>query len=443
MSLTDKVKGLFRPPPDPRPGITHFRGEGELASVRLHLRIEPDHRGVLVVNAAKILHLNETAAEMAEMILQGVEPAAAARRLNRRFKAKTDVLRRDYEDLREKIMTLASRNDICPVTYLGVDRVEPFESRATVPHRLDLALTYHCNNLCGHCYVARPREVPSLPRDQWLRVIDQAWELGVPQLIFTGGEATLHDDLALFIAKAEELGQVTGLITNGRKLADGEYVDKLFRAGLDHVQITLESHAAAIHDAMVGVTGAHAETVQGIRHVVAAGAYVLTNTTLSRRNIATVEQTLDFLAGLGVRNLAMNGFIHAGKGAANPDAIPEAELPDVLERVRDAAQAREMSFLWYTPTQYCTCNPIDLGLGVKQCTAGRYNMCIEPDGSVIPCQSYYETLGNFLADDWMKIWNDPRLIGLREHTWVDEKCAACDDLQVCGGGCPLYRRLTE
>jgi len=442
MSLKDKLKSWYNPPPDPKPGITHFRGEGELEGVRLHLRIEEDGRGVLVINAAKILHLNATAAEMAEMILQRVEPAQAARRLRRRFKAKLPVLRHDYEDLREKIMLLAKSNEVCPVTYLGVGRVEPFETRTTVPHRMDLALTYQCNNQCGHCYIDRPREVTSLSRDKWLRVIDKTWDLGIPQLIFTGGEATLHDDLALFIAKAEELGQVTGLITNGRKLADAAYLDKLLRAGLDHAQVTLESHDAAVHDAMVCASGAHAETVRGIRNVAASGTYLLTNTTLSRQNIGTVEQTLDFLAGLGVRNMAMNGFIHAGKGAGNPDAIPEAELPEVLDRVRNAAHARDISFLWYTPTQYCTCNPIDLGVGIKQCTAGRYNMCIEPDGSVIPCQSYFEALGNFLDDDWAKIWNDPRLVDLREHTWVDEKCAACHDLQVCGGGCPLYRKLT-
>ena len=341
-----------------------------------------------------------------------------------------------------QIFALAKSDDVCPITYMDVGRIEPFETHLSAPHRMDLALTYQCNNQCGHCYIDRPRDAPSLPREKWLRVIDKTWDLGIPQLIFTGGEATLHDDLALLIAKAEELGQVTGLITNGRKLADAAYLDKLIRAGLDHVQITLESHDPAIHDAMVCVPGAHAETVQGIRDVVASGTYLLTNTTLSRKNTATIEPTLDFLAGLGVRNMAMNGFIHAGKGAGNPDAIPESELPDVLDRVRDGAQARGISFLWYTPTQYCTCNPIDLGVGVKQCTAGRYNMCIEPDGAVIPCQSYFEALGNFLDDDWKKIWHDPRLVGLREHTWVDEKCAACHDLQVCGGGCPLYRKLT-
>jgi len=443
MSFKDKVKGWLYPPPDPQPGVTHFRGDGELEGIRMHLRIEPEGHAVLIVNAAKIIHLNPTAAEMAQMILEKLDTDAAVKRLNRRYKAPKAQLRKDYLDLREKIMLLAGRDDICPVTYLDLDRIEPFSSRASVPHRMDLALTYQCNNNCGHCYVDRPRDLPSLPREKWIEVIEKTWKLGIPQLIFTGGEATLHENLVDFIAHAEELGQVTGLITNGRKLSDEAFLGKLIDAGLDHVQVTMESHDPAIHDAMVGVQGAHAETEQGIRNAVASGTYLLTNTTLSRKNFDVIEKTLDYLAGLGVRNMAMNGFIHAGKGAAHPDAIEEADLPEILERVRDGAMQREMSFLWYTPTQYCTCNPIDLGLGIKQCTAGRYNMCIEPNGSVIPCQSYFETMGDFLADDWPSIWNKPELVELREHTWVDEKCETCHDLEVCGGGCPLYRRLTD
>lgn len=443
MTWWDSFKGWMLPPPDARPGITHYRGAGDRDGIRLHLRIEDDGRGVLIVNAAKILHLNATAAEMARMVLDDVPDAKAISLLNRRYKAAKDTLRRDYLDLKDKIKLLASRDDICPVTYLGLDRVEPFSSRSSVPHRMDLALTYECNNDCGHCYVDRDKDTPSLPTEKWLAVIDKTWELGIPQLIFTGGEATLHPDLARLIQRAEELGQVTGLITNGRKLADAAYLETLLNAGLDHVQVTLESGDAAIHDAMVGAAGAHAQTVQAVRNIVASGTYLLTNTTLSRKNADQPEAILDFLHELGVRNFAMNGFIHAGKGAAHPDAIDEARLPDVLERVRDHAATREMSFLWYTPTQYCTCNPIDLGLGIKQCTAGRYNMCIEPNGQVIPCQSYFEALGHFLDDPWPRIWNDPRLVDLREHTWVDEKCEDCHDLEVCGGGCPLYRRLHD
>ncbi|MDI6770333.1 MAG: SPASM domain-containing protein [Anaerolineales bacterium] len=64
-------------------------------------------------------------------------------------------------------------------------------------------------------------------------------------------------------------------------------------------------------------------------------------------------------------------------------------------------------------------------------------MCIEPDGSVMPCQSYYHQLGNLLTDEWHSIWNHELAVKLRERQGLPEKCAGCALLSECGGGCPL------
>ena len=85
---------------------------------------------------------------------------------------------------------------------------------------------------------------PELDTGQWKRILDQLWQLGIPHVVFTGGEPTLRDDLPELIAHAEHNGQITGMNTNGRRLADPAYLRPLVDAGLDHVQITLESHAA-------------------------------------------------------------------------------------------------------------------------------------------------------------------------------------------------------
>jgi len=64
-------------------------------------------------------------------------------------------------------------------------------------------------------------------------------------------------------------------------------------------------------------------------------------------------------------------------------------------------------------------------------------MCIEPDGTAIPCQSYFTPLGNILTDDWSKIWRNPLCLKLRAREYVQDKCFDCPSLNVCGGGCPL------
>jgi len=149
---------------------------------------------------------------------------------------------------------------------------------------MDLAITYRCNNNCSHCYNARPRNYPEMPVEQWKKVIDKVWDLRIPHLVFTGGEPTLYNGLVELVAYAEEKGLITGLNTNGRKLADKDFVDSLVSAGLDHVQITFESHDAGIHNSMVAAKDAWGETVTGLKNTLASKLYVMTNTTLLTHN---------------------------------------------------------------------------------------------------------------------------------------------------------------
>ena len=64
-------------------------------------------------------------------------------------------------------------------------------------------------------------------------------------------------------------------------------------------------------------------------------------------------------------------------------------------------------------------------------------MCIEPDGNVLPCQSWYEPVGNILTDDWEKIWNHPLCLHLRNKEYMPALCKNCESYEICTCGCPL------
>jgi radical SAM protein with 4Fe4S-binding SPASM domain len=282
-----------------------------------------------------------------------------------------------------------------------------------------------------------------LTTDDWKRILDKAWELGIPHIIFTGGEPTLREDLPELIAHAERNGQITGLNTNARRLSDPHYVEKLVAAGLDHVQITLESSEAEVHDRMVRAKGAFRQTAKGLKNALASPLYVMTNTTMLRTNVHTIPAMLDFLAETGVPTVGLNALIYSGRGSEVGTGLPESELRPLLEVARQKTEARGQRLIWYTPTQYCNFDPMTLDLGVKGCTAALYNMCVEPDGNVLPCQSYYQPLGNLLSDDWDSIWNHPLAVRLRERQGLPEKCDGCALLPECGGGCPLQFETKE
>ena len=440
MGLRKRINKWFEPHRPLAPGLYHYQTPPNAPQqYRLHLRVEADGRGVLLINAAKVLHLNQTATEYAKLIVEERPAEEAAREIARRYQVKRETALTDLKQLQDTILIIArSGEEVCPVTYLDVDQIEPMSVELSAPYRMDLVLTYHCQNDCPHCYVGRPRDFPQISTDQWKRVIDRCWDLGIPHITFTGGEPTLWPDLVDLVRYAEQVGLVTGLQTNGRRLGDRAYLDQLLQAGLDHIQITLESHDASIHDQMVGSAGAWQETVAGIKTVVAADVYMMTNTTLTTANVGGIEETIAFAASLGVPTFGCNSLIYSGAAVAVGNGIAEGELEPVLERVKAATQEHRMRLIWYTPTQYCEFDPIGAELGIKGCTAARYNMAVEPNGDVIPCQSYYVALGNILSDRWDTIWNHELARYLRNRDFVMDKCHGCPDFSLCGGGCPLY-----
>lgn len=419
------------------PGLYHYQFGDQYEGIRFHLRVEPDGTGILSVNAQKILHLNETATEYAKLILDDADEDAVVKRLRSRYSVKRERVLADYRDLKETIGSFSDETKVCPISYLDIERIQPFSTPASAPYRMDFALTYRCDNRCPHCYVERPRDYPEMDTGQWKRALEKLWELGIPHVVFTGGEATVRADLVELVEYAEDLGLITGLLTNGRNLGKEGLMDRLSEAGLDHVQITLESHLEEIHDGMVGCGGAFRETVKGIEAAVASPVYVITNSTITSRNRDTIEETVDFLHDLGLETIAMNGIIYTGGAAEGGMGVPEEEMGAILLRARDRAFSHGMRFIWYTPTRYCRLDPVGLGLGLKQCTAAKYNMCVEPNGDVIPCQSYYSAVGNLLQDEWDDIWNAPLCMSIRRRDYADEECRECESFAICGAGCPL------
>ncbi len=436
----------------PTPGgvrMRHWRFEEPEGRVRVHLRVHADDTGVLWRNVTDALLLGPMQVALAEMALDDTPADQALVRLRTLYPDVAEPRLRDGWSRMAAAMRRLSRPragwDGCISGELGIPQPPALSVRAQAPYKADLALSYACNNACAHCYNEPGRRgMPSLATDDWREVLDRLWAIGVPYVIFTGGEPTLRPDLPELIAHAEALGMVCGMNTNGRRLAEPDFVEALMAVGLDHVQITLASHRPDVHDAIVGARAWH-ETVAGVRNALGLGLHTITNTTITRDNAREVEATIDFLADLGLRTFAMNGMIHSGCGAGNPAALSVEELRRGLTRVRERAAQRSMRFIWYTVTRHCELSPVEMGVGLRFCNAAEFSVCIEPDGDVLPCQSYYRPAGNLLRDPWPSIWGSELFTSIRlrrerpEQSDLPEECHHCERLRLCGGGCPLER----
>ena len=381
MSMTSKInslRSLFTPIKPIPSGIYHYISPpDDPRNYRLHLRLEPGGNGVLIINASTILHLNQTAAEYAYYLIKNEPVEQAAHKMVARYHVELEQAKNDYQELVDRIQTLINTPDLDPVTFLDIDRIRPFTGHITAPYRLDCALTYRITG--GTTETALVKRVDrELDTNEWKSVFDKAWSAGIPHIIFTGGEPTLRDDLPELIAHAESNDQVTGLISDGLRLSERNYLDSMLQTGLDHLMIIFQPDNEAAWDAL--------------ENSLVEDLFVAVHLTLDEKNKDELSGLIDQLAERGVKAISLSAH--------------DQSLYGVLEKLRSQVANLNLELVWNLPVPYSTFNPVDLETELIEQIEGEGIawLYVEPDGDVLPAQGVNRVLGNIFSDNWDQIW---------------------------------------
>lgn len=364
-------------------GMYHLQTTLEDVPYRLHLRLNRDGTGLLIVNASTVLQLNPTAAEYAYQLVKGSSPEEAAGQIAARYRVNKGIARQDYNDFVERVQALIRTPDLDPVSILNFELATPRSADLTAPLRLDCALTYRLNPETSAEYAPVKRASRELTTEEWKSILDRAWEFGIPQITFTGGEATLREDLPDLIAEAEKNGQVCGLLTDGLRLRDKAYLSQLLQTGLDHILFLLQPE--------------NQDSWQALEAVLIEDIFVTVHITLNPTSIRNAEEDIKHLAALGVRNLSLT--------------TSDDSLSDAFHALRNTAAEAGLTLRFDLPVPYSAYNPVAIETHEDDIPkgAGRVWMYVEPDGDVLPSQRMADrVLGNLLTDAWSAIY-PPRI----------------------------------
>ena len=168
----------------------------KINNAKLHLRVEKDGSGLLVVNASHVLYLDKIGVDFVKHYIgySQKKPLVGSVRDNvvLRIMAKYKVGRKkaleDYDRLMNTIWGVVAGNT-CPFTTFDIKIKTPDNSLLKAPLRVDLALTSRRNNNCSHCYAGGPHQTKELSTDEWMRLIRKVHDFEVPNVVFTGGES--------------------------------------------------------------------------------------------------------------------------------------------------------------------------------------------------------------------------------------------------------------
>jgi len=127
--------------PAVQPGMYTFDIQEHGGKSRVHLRIDEDGSGLLVVNASRVVQLNSTAMQMAYYHLSKVDQKTAVQKLSALFNASPKRLEEDYRLIGQQVEALIDEESgLCPVCDLGLEKSMPFSAQLSAPYRMDLAL---------------------------------------------------------------------------------------------------------------------------------------------------------------------------------------------------------------------------------------------------------------------------------------------------------------
>ena len=265
-----------------------------------------------------------------------------------------------------------------------------------------------------------------LATDDWIRTFRQARALGVLQLALTGGEPMLRRDLVELCAAACETGLYSSLITAGT-LFTRERAASLKAAGLDHVQISIQSPNAEDNDRIAG-NRSFAKKIAAARLARELGFPLTLNCVLHRQNLDHIEDLLELTLELGAQRLELANTQYYGWAVLNQEALlPTWEQlrrgEEAVKRFRERVGPR-VDVLWVLPDLYEELP--------KPCMGGwgRTAMVVGPDGDVLPCQAASTIPGLAFANvrdhDLAWIWNESEAFArFRGTGWMQEPCRSC------------------
>ncbi len=298
------------------------------------------------------------------------------------------------------------------------------------PFTLIAELSYQCPLHCPYC--SNPVEIggeryrDELRTEEWVRTLRQARGLGVLQLALTGGEPMLRRDLVQLCAAAAEAGLYSSLITAGT-LFTPERAQALKAAGLDHVQISIQSPDPQENDRIAG-NRSFEKKIAAARLVRELDFPLTINCVLHRQNLDRIEELLELTLELDAQRLELANTQYYGWAVLNQEAL----LPswDQLRRGEEAVKrfrervGPKVDVLWVLPDLYEELP--------KPCMGGwgRTAIVVSPNGEVLPCQAA-STIPGLVFDnvrehslDW--IWERSEAFErFRGTGWMQEPCRSC------------------
>ena len=255
------------------------------------------------------------------------------------------------------------------------------------PPRLSIELTDICNLHCSYCLRAEEalygHSANYFSLALLKRVLDEAREtLGVTNLIFTGGEPSLHPGFSEALAIAREAGVKVSFVTNGWNFEKIWPVVLEYRDSIRLIAFSIDGVTAAEHDAWRG-SGSFVRLVRAFSRCYRGEIPFALKTGIRRSTVEQLEKIAMFAARVGATGLNFTHILPTSAEAGDQDMLSLEERTEAEQEIATLARIFKMNIGidvgYYNVDSGAPCSPLK-GTSCNIDYRGQLTLCCNLSG---------------------------------------------------------------
>jgi len=325
-------------------------------------------------------------------------------------------------------------------------------------------VTQACDLVCKHCRASAQENAAEdeLPTELSLQLIDQVASFPrKPNIVFTGGDPLKRADIFTLIRHAVQKELTVALTPSATPLATRQAFEQAKQAGVQAFGISLDGHTAEVHDSFRGFEGSFNKTTEMLETAKSLQIPVQVNTSITRRNVAFIDEMAEHLARFGgVMMWSVFFLVPVGRGIEEERILPE-EYETVFAKLWHHASQKPFAIKTTEAPHYRRYvlrqggNPLDVPrpfrFGKEQhdesgmiakvrhraplgITDGRGIMFVSNNGSIYPAGFLPLECGRFPHDSVVDVYQKhPTFKALQNPDNYKGICGRCEYRYVCGG----------
>jgi radical SAM protein with 4Fe4S-binding SPASM domain len=315
---------------------------------------------------------------------------------------------------------------------------------------IKLEVTYRCPLACIHCSSdATPLSPLEMTPDECFRILQEAVEMGVDQVAFSGGEPLIWGGLDRAVYIAAHAGMQVSVYTSGNVPSVSERIGQLVESGLHTCIFSIFGAAEGVHEQITRAEGSY----QGTRAAISAATDRALKVELHFVPLSTNFRELEEIAvtarSWGVSRISVLRLVPQGRGSLIRGRLLNRLQNLQLKRIIEQLRSQGFDIRTGSPYNFLMLND------QPKCSSGIDRLIVGPDLRIYPCDAFKQVkaeelvgtlrLSSLKDSSLLDCWRaSPFFAAVRKYlsTPFAEPCASCKARDRCLSGC-LAQKVIE